>query len=43
VYAYPVCPVVNPNCPVVFAIIRATRGSPSAASDYLAGKAGRSV
>jgi hypothetical protein len=35
--------VVNLNCPVVFTTIRAPRGSPGKALDYLAGKVGRSA
>jgi hypothetical protein len=31
--------MVNPNCPVVFATIRAPHGGPGATSDYPAGKA----
>jgi hypothetical protein len=42
-YAYLVCPVVNPNCPVVFATIGAPHGGPGVASDSPAGKVGRSV
>jgi hypothetical protein len=39
VYAYPVCPVVNPNYPIVFAII----GGPGAAPDCPTGKIGWSA
>jgi hypothetical protein len=42
-YAYPVCMVVHLNWPIVFAIIRAPRGSPGAVPDCPAGKAGRSA
>jgi hypothetical protein len=43
VYAYPVCPVVHPNWPVMFAIIGALRGTPGAVLECPAGKAGRSA
>jgi hypothetical protein len=43
VYEYPVCLVVHPNWPVVFAITGAPRGSPGAVSGCPAGKVGRSV
>jgi hypothetical protein len=37
-YAYPFCPVVHPNWPVVFAIIGEPRGIPGAVPDCPAGK-----
>jgi hypothetical protein len=40
---YPVCPVVNPNCPIVFATIGAPRGGPGVVPDCPTGKAGRSA
>jgi hypothetical protein len=40
---YPIYLVVNPNWPVVFAIIGAPRGAPGVVSDCPAGKAGRST
>jgi hypothetical protein len=38
VYACPVCPMVHPNWPAVFAIIGAPHGSPGTVPDCLAGK-----
>jgi hypothetical protein len=42
VYAYLVCPVVNPNYPVVFATIGVPCSGPGVAPNYSVGKAGRS-
>jgi hypothetical protein len=43
VYAYPVCPVVNPNYPIVFATIGAPRGGHGATPHSPVGKARRST
>jgi hypothetical protein len=40
---YLICPVVNPNCSVVFATIRAPHGGPVVAPNCPVGKAGRST
>lgn len=36
-YAYPVCPVVNPNCLIVFVTIEAPRGGSSTVPDSESG------
>jgi hypothetical protein len=42
-YVYVVHPMVNPNCPVVFAAIGTPRGGPDATLDCPIGKAGQSM